>query len=177
MARRRFWSDRQGVTAIEFGLLAAPFFLLLLGTLEVSAIFLTETSLTQALETNVRVIRTGAAQTSAPAVTAAQFQQRVCDTMRQTLPNVDCGRLHIDVRAFGSFAAGLTANAPPPTVNGAFDPTQLAYNPGGGDETILARAYYEYTVITPMLSLLMADLSNNVRLLQSTDLFRSEPFV
>lgn len=177
MARRGFWGNRKGVTAIEFGLLATPFFLLLLGTLEVAAIFLTETSLTQALETNVRIIRTGAAQTSAPALTAAQFQQRVCNTMRQTLPNVDCGRLYIDVRAFGSYGASVAGNAPPPTVNGALDPTQLAYNPGGGDETILARAYYEYRVVTPLLSLFLANLSNDVRLVQSTDLFRSEPFV
>lgn len=175
MAHRGFWGNRKGVTAIEFALLATPFFLLLLGTLEVAAIFLTETSLTQALETNVRIIRTGAAQTSAPAVTAAQFQQRVCNTMRQTLPSVDCARLYVDVQAFGSFGASSVAGGPPIS-NGQFDPTQLTYNPGGGDETILARAYYEYRVVTPMLSLLLANLSDNVRLLQSTDLFRSEPF-
>ena len=175
MPRNGFLRNRKGVTAIEFGLLAAPFFLLLLGTLEVAAMFLTETSLTQALETNVRIIRTGAAQTSAPAVTAAEFRQRVCDSMRQILPSVDCARLYVDVRAFGSFGASSSAGGPP-IVNGQFDPTQLAYNPGGGDETILARAYYEYEIVTPMLSVLMADLSNDVRLLQTTDLFRSEPF-
>lgn len=176
MARRGFLRNRQGVTAIEFGLLAAPFFLLLLGTLEISLVFLTETNLTHALETNVRIIRTGAAQTSAPALTAAEFRQRVCDSMREVLPSVECGRLHIDVRAFGSFGASAAAGGPPIT-DGDLDPTQLIYNPGGGDETILARAYYEYEVITPLLFVFLADLDNNVRLLQSTDLFRSEPFV
>lgn len=175
MARNGFLRNRKGATALEFGLLAAPFFLLLLGTLEVAAVFLTETSLTQALETNVRIIRTGAAQTSAPAVTAAEFTQRVCDSMRQILPSVNCARLHVDVRAFGSFAAS-SATGGPPILNGQFDSSQLVYNPGGGDETILARAYYEYQIVTPMMSVLLANLSNDVRLLQSTDLFRSEPF-
>ena len=175
MARRGFLRNRKGVTAIEFGLLATPFFLLLLGTLEISAVFVTETNRTQALETNVRIIRTGAAQTSAPAVTAAEFRQRVCNSMREVLANVDCTRLYVDVRAFGSFGASNAAGGPPIS-NGDFDPTQLLYNPGGGDETILARAYYEYEIVTPLLSVLLADLDNNVRLLQSTDLFRSEPF-
>lgn len=177
MLRKGFLRNRKGVTAIEFGLLAAPFFLLLLGTLEVSSIFLTQTSLTQALEINVRLIRTGAAQTSAPAITAADFRTRVCNSMRQTLPNVNCAQVYVDVRAFGSFTAGVAGNSQAPTNNGAFDPTQLVYNPGGGDETVLARAYYEYRVITPVLGVLLADLSNNVRLLQATDLFRSEPFI
>ena len=69
--RRGFARDDSGVTAIEFGLLALPFFSILGAILETSLVFLSGQVLESAVQDTSRLIRTGQAQVAS--VTAAQF--------------------------------------------------------------------------------------------------------
>jgi len=168
-----FARARRGVVALEFALLALPFFMLLLGTLEVAVQFVSQTALDQALEVNARRIRTGEAQSSTPPMTQDQFKSDVCASMKSVIAGVDCNRLHIDVRSFSAYGDVV----PPSPVNeGAFDEDQTIFDPGGPERTVLARAFYEYKVATPLMSPFLADLDDDIRLLSSAELFRSEPF-
>jgi len=59
---RRFLRDRHGATALEFGLVALPFLVVILQVLELSLVFLVYAQLDTALANASRSIRTGALQ-------------------------------------------------------------------------------------------------------------------
>lgn len=171
----RFRRDRRGVVAVEFAILAIPFLLLLIGTLELAVAYFTETLLQAALAEQVREVRTGAVQTSNPPITADDFRQRVCDGMREAVTTIDCDRLHIDMRSFPSFSASSIPN-PPLDGAGRFDETQLVFDPGGAERTIVAQGFYRYVIVTPLMRPLLQDLPDGERLLRTAELFRTEPF-
>ena len=56
---RRFNKDREGTTAVEFAILAFPFFLLLFGIIECSLLFFAGQMLESAVDDVGRKIRTG----------------------------------------------------------------------------------------------------------------------
>ena len=59
---RRLRADNAGATAIEFGIVAAPFFALMLALIEVSLVFFGTFTLENAVDKTSRMIRTGQAQ-------------------------------------------------------------------------------------------------------------------
>jgi Flp pilus assembly protein TadG len=61
-AARAISRDRRGSVAIEFSLIAIPFFMLLFGVLEVGIIFFGSSMLEKATADAGRLIRTGQAQ-------------------------------------------------------------------------------------------------------------------
>lgn len=174
MLRRRFRSDRQGGVAVEFALLALPFFTILFGLIELAVVYFIETAVQDALSREVRRIRTGQLQIADPPVSKADFTQSVCARVQSVVVGADCARLYVDVRAFSNYGASRGIAAPF-AANGEFDPSLLVFQPGGAEQTILARAYYEYDVSSPLTRNLIAN-SSSVRLITATELFRSEPF-
>ncbi|HTT84243.1 MAG TPA: TadE/TadG family type IV pilus assembly protein, partial [Rhizomicrobium sp.] len=73
----RFVRARQAATAVEFGLIAAPFLALLIAILQTGVVLLAQQVLQTATEQSARLIMTGQAQTSG--WSASQFQQQVCN--------------------------------------------------------------------------------------------------
>jgi len=170
----RFKVDRRGSVTVEFALLTVPFLMILLGLLELAVIYVTETSLQDALAREIRQIRTGQLQIADPPVTPQQFRTNICNNMQRVLVGAECDRIHIDVRAFSSFGASQPIPSPLNS-DGEFDPDALVFQPGGPEQTIVARAFYEYPVSSPLTQSLLANLGN-IRLITATELFRSEPF-
>src|SRR5450755_3437152 len=76
----RFRLARRGATAVEFGMLALPFFGLLCGVIEIGMIYVVATTLEDATDGVARQIRTGQLQTSGSS-TAATFVNAVCAQM------------------------------------------------------------------------------------------------
>ena len=58
----RFAGDRRGAAAVEFALIALPFFMLLFGKLELGLLFMASTTIESAADTSGRRIRTGVSQ-------------------------------------------------------------------------------------------------------------------
>jgi Flp pilus assembly protein TadG len=173
--RRRlsFARDRKGVTAVEFGLVAIPFFWLMMGLAENGLIFNTQSNLDFALMEVQREIRTGRAQTED--MDAADLRTQICNRMSGIMGTAaECElRLHLDVRAFPSFEA-LDA---PDLVDGAeIDEDAIQFDPGQPSEIVLVRALYEWQLLTPLISETMANFGNDTRLLASTALFVNEPY-
>ena len=89
--------NEDGVTAIEFGIIAAPFLFLIVALLETALVHMTSLDLENAVKDASRQIRTGQAQVAE--LTAVQFKQLVCD---KTVLIGDCkttDKLVIDVRS------------------------------------------------------------------------------
>ena len=169
----RFRRARDGSAAVEFALLALPFFLLTFGMAEVAMIGLMQTSLNFAVSETARSIRTGQSQMAG--ASATQIKQQLCSELGSLL-TVDCNaNLFLDVDTFASFVAAQNDNANP-VQNGQFNQSGMAYNPGQPSSIVVVRAYYRWQVMTPFFQSVFANVSGGQRVMSSTMMFRNEPY-
>ncbi|HEX8234086.1 MAG TPA: TadE/TadG family type IV pilus assembly protein [Caulobacteraceae bacterium] len=170
-ALRRFAKARGGATAVEFALIATPFFLLMMGVIELSLAFLLSTSLENATSEAARKIRTGEMQTKGGA-TATTFRNDVCASLGWLA--ADCpAKLAVDVRTFQTFAS---VNMPSPVSNGTFNPGALMFQAGGPNDIVVVRAYYRWSLFTPLVGQAMEQMNDGSMLVVSTATFRNEPY-
>lgn len=166
----RFAGARSGSAAVEFAFVALPFLALLFAVLELGMVFLVSTTLQNAADAAGRKIRTGELQ--AAGGTAATFKAAICADMSWL--GSDCAtNLTVDVRTFTTFAA---VTASDPVTDGAIDPTKTTFQPGNAEDIVLVRAYYSWTLFTPLLNSGLKSLSNGKRLISTTVTFRNEPW-
>ncbi|KAB2876982.1 MAG: pilus assembly protein [Bauldia sp.] len=165
----RFGRDDRGATAVEFGLIALPFFALLFAIIETALVFFAGQALETAVANSARLIRTGQAQQLN--FSASDFRNDVCG---QVMALFDCAnKLVIDVQTFNSFAS--INLAPPLDADGNLDTTSK-YVPGSGGQIVVVRAYYEWPVIVQMLGLDLTNMANGTHLMSAAAAFRNEPF-
>src|SRR5690242_17671231 len=69
--------EADGVAAIEFALVAAPFFAIIIAILDLALLFTAQAALETAVEQTARLVLTG--QAVSQGLTASQFQQNVCN--------------------------------------------------------------------------------------------------
>ena len=166
-----FASDKRGIAAVEFALIAVPFFFLIFGLLEVCVIFIMTSVLEHGASEASRVIRTGQFQALGGGELA--FKNAVCDELFELMSCED--RLSIDVKTFSDFAStGNPTPIDPDTLD--FDDSGFDFSPGAQNEIVVIRVFYEWDLIIPLMSKPLANLSGNRRLLQATVAFRNEPF-
>jgi len=181
---RRFRKDDQGVTAIEFGLVAMPFFAILFSILETSLVFWT----TQVLETEVsdaaRKIYTGQFQQDNPNKStddlAKAFKAEICGTGTKDgkpvnkLPLFDChGLLKVDVAP----ATAFPNKVPPiPVKDGVLDTEGFGYRASRGEEIVIVRAVIEYPIFASLMNTNQTNLKNGKRLIMASAVHKNEPF-
>ncbi len=152
-------------------MLALPFFALLCGIIEIGMIYVVATTLEDATSGAARQIRTGQLQTAGGA-TAVTFVNQICGQLAWMGSNC-AANLNIDVETFSSFSS---ITAPQPVVNGVFTPSKLQFNMGNAGDIVVVRAYYQWTVFTPMMNQAMQSLSGGKTLIESAAAFRNEPY-
>ena len=184
--RRGFARDESGVTAIEFGLLALPFFSILGAILETSLVFLSGQVLESAVQDASRLIRTGQAQEAS--VTADGFKTLVCDRVFGLIRN--CEGLHIEVDVIDAFSdvdvsapVNWSCAAPGPGQTEAEASASCAdwtrpesYTPGNGSSIVMVQVYYKWPVIVPFGGLGLSNLPDGKRVMGAATVFRNEPF-
>ena len=98
---RRFRSNRRGSVAIEFSLIAVPFFALLYAIIETAMVFFASQVLETAVQDTSRLILTGQAQTGATPLTQQTFKDAVCARLTVMF---DCPNgIFVDVQSYSSF--------------------------------------------------------------------------
>ena len=103
---RRFARGEDGVAAVEFGMVAAPFLALMFAIMETAIVFFASQTLETAVADSARLIMTGQAQQSS--FTEAQFKSAVC---AKILGLFDCANgIKIDVKTYSNFSAVSSAN-------------------------------------------------------------------
>jgi Flp pilus assembly protein TadG len=167
---RRLARARDGATAVEFALIATPFFLLLMGILELAVVFLVSTTLDHATQDASRQIRTGEFQDSG-GVSADDFEELVCGELAW-IGNSCRAQLDVDVRAYGTLKAMVDAQAGEP-----YDPEETCFEAGGPREVVLVRTSIRWKIFTPLLVPSMASTGDGKRLIRSTTAFKNEPFL
>lgn len=166
----RFRRDGQGATAVEFALVAVPFFAVIFAIIQTALVLYVEEVLQTAVDKASRKLLVGSANsgnTNRPA-----FKQLVCDGIPAL---IDCeSDVWIDVRPIGAFFD--PANLTPPVKDGHLDVAGagFAFDPGGPKEVIAVRAILSYQLLLPVPGL--ANLNWDRRLIMATAVFRNEPF-
>ncbi len=178
----------RGAAGIEFAFIAPVFFLLLLGIIETGILFYSQNTMQLAVQNAGRMVRTGAAQGTAyasatkctgSAVTGAYtssqawFKDQVCCGISGLL--TDCaGSLRVSVQnyttGFGTTFTNTTDGS------GNLQPVSDSYNPGSACDVVLMRATYSWTVVTPVLTWFLSNMTGGKHLLSSTTAFRNEPY-
>lgn len=186
----RFRRARDGAAAIEFGLLAFPFFLLIFATIEAFIAFAGEQLLENAVDTISRQIRTGQityAMGRSTDLTESEFRTLFCSEISLMIkcpsaedPNDQ--KLYLDVREFANFAA--IPNYIPRVSNEMFadlDPTGFKYDPGGPGTINIVRAYYRWEVMTDLVRPFITNVRKDGEmprdyLMVATAAFRNEEY-
>ena len=142
LSLRRFGRDKDGAAAVEFAMLAFPFFLIIAAMAEVTIIGFAQSSLDHAVSEASRRIRTGQVQSESK--TAADMRSEICNNLTWLL-SMDCpAMLVLDVDTYTSFGA---VNTNTPQLN-----AQMPFNPGTASSIVMVRAFIELPLMTPGFS-------------------------
>jgi Flp pilus assembly protein TadG len=167
---RRRKRAREGSTAVEFAMVALPFFILMFGILEVGVLLLLDAVVETAVSDTGRLVRTGQAQQQS--LKPADIKQKLCE--RMSVFAADCpSRAFIDVRVVDNFSNPL---APDPLASGVFDQSKLTYLPGGPGDRVLVRIWYEHPIATPFIAQALSHTTDHKVLLTTSLAFRNEPY-
>lgn len=177
---RSFRSKTDGATAIEFAFFAIPFFLLIMGIVEVGILYGAATVMNGAADHAARMIRTGQAQYSGDAETVFQ------NTLRDNLYGlVDFDDLHYQVIRLESDEDFRTATTDPsifPDMIDASDPdnplqlSASSFDAGGPNDRVIIRVFYDYQLLTPLAAPFLANRPGNRHLLITTVIIQNEPY-
>lgn len=169
----RLRRDERAVTAVEFGLLALPFFAIIGAIMQTSVVFLSWQVLESAMNDASRAIRTGQVQENS--VTLEQFRNDVCSRTFGLIP--DCDGLHVRVNVITSFQS---ASVVPPLDTDCAAPCDWTeaetWGPGTGKSVVLVQIYYRYPIFVQLGPLGMSNMGDGRRLIGSATVFQNEPF-
>ena len=162
--------SEDGVAAIEFALVAAPFLALLVAILDLALLFFAQASLETAVEQTARLVLTGQALSSG--LTVSQFQTQLCNALPGAF---SCNGVMIDLQTASSFS-GANTSAPTLTYDAHGNVTNAwKYQVGGPGTIQVMRVMYQWPIFPGPLNLNFANLSNGTYLLMATSVFRNEP--
>jgi Flp pilus assembly protein TadG len=170
LVTKRFIRQPSGATAVEFGIIAVPFFFLKMAIIETAMVFWAGQLLESGVAESGRLIRTG--QVQAQGLGREDFRQLLCGEIG---PLFDCdARLEIDVQRVQRFDEA-DLNRPPVDGTGNYSGA-FNFEPGVGEETVIVRAFYRWPLLFNFFGLDAADIAGRQRLLIATTAFRNEPF-
>jgi Flp pilus assembly protein TadG len=172
---QRFEKSERGVAAIEFALLAPPFFLILGAIMETGLMLFSEYTIQESVQEAARLVRTG--QVQAASMTATDFKNKICNTV-STILNCTTG-VTVYVRSDSSFQ-NLAANLPNilwigPSINN--NPSAATcYNPGLASQPAAVVATYDWYFNMLGMSYMGNIANGDARRMVGLAIFQNEPF-
>jgi len=155
---RRLLRSKDGAAAIEFAILAIPYFIIVFAIIETFVAYTAEQLVANAVDTMGRQLRTGNItylhSNTTTDKTEAQFRTLFCNEVSILIqcnaseiatPN----KLFLDVKPYTNFS-DMPATVPIGT-NGDLTTTGLGFAPGGAGTKNMLRAYYKWDIITDLL--------------------------
>lgn len=178
-AVRAFLRDDKAATALEFALIAPPFFFMMLAIFELAIVFMVSVTLDSATQYAARLVRTGQAQTGA--YTETMFENAVCSNLgwlssmcqASNDTQASSNNLYVDAEVKSSFGA---SNPSSPVQSGVWTPANLKFNMGGPGDIVIIHTYFQWKLITPVLYGGLQSLPGGITVISSTAVFRNEPY-
>jgi Flp pilus assembly protein TadG len=180
----RLRRDEEGATAVEFALIAVPFFMLLLGTLGVCQLFFWLFTAENAVWTASRDMRTGAFQTAASGSPYAgktgdalktEFRKQICN---KTVNANDC--FNNSVVLVQSTNLGGTIKDPACTTSGnaltADADAMAAFSVGAQSSVVMVTLCYAWGFGGKLPFLPLPKLAGGAYLIQASAVFETEPY-
>ncbi len=171
---RRYKDSESGATAIEFAMVAFPFFAMLGVIMETGAMMFTEYGLQAAVQEAARTARTGQAQGGAK--TVADFKTLICNNA--ALGSSCAAKLTVYSNSYSSWAQ-LAANMPSFTNIGLKDDGTAnpnTYKLGAPVCPSSLVATYDWTFTMPMMNYMGNIQGNKARRLVGFAMFQTEPY-
>jgi Flp pilus assembly protein TadG len=170
-ASKQFVICKKASAMVEFGLVAAPFFALLMALFQTALVFFAGRVLDVTTLQASRYILTGQAQNAN--YTQANFATYVCNN---TFALFNCNNFMINVQTYSTWSSS-TCTSPTLTYNSHGQVTNTwTYNPGGPSQIVVVQVMYQWPVVLGPLGFNLSNLSNGDRLLMSCAVFRVEPY-
>lgn len=163
----RFAADRTGATAVEFALIAFPFFTLLFAIIQTSLVMFGGQAIQAMTSAGARKIMTGEMKNQS----YDQFKTAMCSA-GGLATMFDCNKLMVQVKSFTDFndaSANMVVNdkcfklSPPPTSGDCWQNTT-------GRQVVIVRVAYDWP-----FALNLDDLDHKTRI-TGVAAFRNEPF-
>lgn len=146
--------SRDGATAIEFAILAIPYFMVVFAILETFIAMTGEQLFVNATDTMARKLRTGQI---ANTITKEDFRKLFCKEVSILVTCSDddgklASKLYIDLRQFNSFA-DIPKTLPLVKMGDYYDlnSSVFGFKPGGPGSINMLRVYYRWPVITDLI--------------------------
>ena len=173
MRARMRSKSRSGSAAIEFAFVAPVLFLFILGTIETGVLFFASSALQNATDDTARLIRTG--QLSGT-MTASELKTQICSEITGLISSTNCNEnLQVDLHSYSNFGSASYGSVT--KKDGSLDSTKMSVESTGSCDVVLLRTFYPWTVMTPMMSALLANMPNGQFLMASAAAFRTEPYL
>ena len=168
---RLFRRNKDGGVAIEFAVLAIPFFLLVFAIIETCVAFAAEQTLNFAVDRMGRKLRTGQItfNNTPPAgtdLTEAQFKTAFCDELSIMIA---CGadvntRPFLDLQSYATFGAMPTKVPRQSGTYGDLDTTGFTFNPGGSASINMFRSFYKWRVTADLVRPYVSNIRDGANL-------------
>lgn len=142
----RFWGNQRGTVAIEFGMIALPFFFMIFSIMEVGVGFTAQQAMANSTDIVARQVLTG--QLRPADLTMTSLKAKICAGL--LMPEKDCPNLVVDLRSYANFAA--IPKTLPITSTGDVNSTGFVSTPGGAGTINHLRVFYRYPVVTDFLT-------------------------
>lgn len=160
--------ETEGAIAVEFALLALPFFLLTFAVLETASVFIGELTLENAVARVGRTVRTG--EVAGAQLSSDDLRKRVC----QAVPlRINCQKLSVDLRSYSRFSDIPTVI---PMKDDALDVGSFTYEWGTPGQIMALRVFYEWPVHTDLMRTYLSNVPDGNHMLVAVDVFKTEPF-
>ena len=178
----RLLGDASGATAVEFGLVALPFLALLAAIIQVAFVIWAQQNLDFVFQKTTRTLFTGQfqsshAQSATAAVLLAALQSNMCGSGTTATPVVfNCSAVKIDLSLGTNFASSTPANPIDPSTGNWSSTFGTHYTCAAPGSILIATAAVKFPLFFGSLNSVFANFADGSKLLESTSVFRTEPY-
>ena len=165
---RAFTRDRKGSAAIEFAILARPFFVVVFAIAEIAVMYFVDSGLDAALHKAVRQVRVGVAKTGN--WDATKFKEVVCSELSFSF---GCSQ-DLKVRAV-VVTDMASVNRVSPIANGSLNVAE-DFDLGDSGSYVLVQAFLPWDPTFKLYPIASARLADGSYVLGSSELIKNEPF-
>lgn len=172
-ALRRLARDTRGGAAIEFGMVAVPFLLLLGAIIEAGMLILAQQLLDDALDRGGRAVFTGVYQDAAG--TKPPVDRLVAEMCRGPVL-FDCTKLKVEMTTASTFSANAAASPYDSTTGTASSTFGTRFTCPQGSDIVTIRAAVVIPRFFGFTGIVALPVSATAQMITATTVFRAEPY-
>ncbi len=166
---KKWTTQNDGATAIEFALISVPVVFLIIGIIELSLFFATSTLLHGAAESASRLIRTGQIQ-QAQGDPQTMFESALCD---HAAIFISCAQIQYEAVQLDNFS---DYDNYPVQYDDDGNLVSNGFSVGGVNDVVLVRAATRYNFATPLIGTILGEGGTMSRGILTTIILQTEPY-